>query len=73
MAIKTVDLRYVKKLFRQINGGDDVDAATEAQEILQNLMKCARDVVDRWSDGDLAGAVNDLRVVLAQAERRDSR
>lgn len=30
---------HIQKLFDQINGGDDVDAASEAQEIAEEMLK----------------------------------
>lgn len=34
---------HIQKLFDQINGGDDVDAAEEAQEIMEGLLEAIID------------------------------
>lgn len=70
MSVKTVKLAKIRKLFKRVNGGDDVDAAAELQEILENMMAAARDVVDTWEVGDLAGNVSNLEHYLDNAEGR---
>ena len=58
-----------------INGGDFVEwmaewwprysAALAAQESeLERIKECARAVIDNWSGGDLAGAVNELQKAI---------
>lgn len=41
---------HIQKLFDQINGGDDVDAAEEAQEIAEDLYKSLVEVNQAFFD-----------------------
>ena len=59
---------HVESLFDKVNGGDDVDAAAEAQEILLDMMECSQNVIDNWEKGDLAAAVTALGKTLQRAK-----
>ena len=65
---------YVRALFARIrdadDGGGDSNATGEALSIIENLMKCAKDVINNWEKGDLADAVSSLNDQLKYAEGR---
>lgn len=67
---------HIQKLFDQINGGDDVDAAEEAQEIAEELLRVANLTADSGFlddvEGDESGGhiLSELRAAIAKAEGR---
>lgn len=59
---------HIQQLFDNINGGDCVDSAAEAQEICERLLRAAKMVVACWEHGDHAGSVNSLAIAIEIAE-----
>jgi hypothetical protein len=66
---------YIGKLFDRINGGDDVDAAAEAEEILRDLVTAGRYAAKTLDGmrkaGHLAGSAEvKMLAAIARAEGR---